>query len=202
MSGVLARRTPCASLFLSVAAVILLLPALVAPLQYDRAAIADGEIWRLLSGHWVHSSFDHFFWDVLAFGCLGAACELRGRRQFLVCVVVSAIAISLTIWLALPEMSVYRGLSGIDSALFGLLFVELLRDGIRARKPDQVAFAVVCFLAFALKISYELIAGRNVFVEAAGFGWVGVPLAHIAGASVGVAMGSNVTFRRGFVISE
>jgi rhomboid family GlyGly-CTERM serine protease len=202
MSRVRARRTPCASLFLSVAALILLLPAVVAPLQYDRAAIADGEVWRLFSGHWVHSSFDHFFWDVLAFGCLGAACELRDRRQFLVCVVVSAIAISLTIWLVLPEMSVYRGLSGIDSALFGLLFVELLRDGIRARRRDQVVFAAVCFLAFAFKISFELIAGRNVFVEASGFGWVGVPLAHIAGASVGVAMGSNVTFRRGFVSSQ
>ena len=202
MSGVLARRTPCASLFLSAAAVILLLPPLVTPLQYDRAAIADGEVWRLLSGHWVHSSFDHFFWDVLAFGALGAACELRGRRRFLVCVVVAAIAISLAIWWVLPGMSVYRGLSGIDSALFGLLFVELLRDGIRDHKRDQVVFAVVCFVAFAFKISYELIAGRNVFVETAGLGWVGVPLAHIAGASVGVVMGSNVTFRRGSVISQ
>lgn len=207
MSGWKARRTPCASLLFSAAAAfIFLLPPLAAPLQYDRAAIAGGEVWRLFSGHWVHSSFDHLFWDVLAFGFLGIACEAKSRSRFLVCVTMSAFAISLVVWLCRPDLMAYRGLSGVDSALFGLLFVELGSEGIRSRRPFEVVVAAVCFLCFLLKISFELITGRNLFVESVGSGWMAVPLAHIAGAAVGLLVGlggvKDVTFSRDFVISQ
>jgi len=66
-----ARRTPCASLFLAAtAAVVFSWPGLAAHLQYDRAAIAAGEVWRLASGHWTHYSLDHVVWDALAFATL------------------------------------------------------------------------------------------------------------------------------------
>ena len=185
-----ARRIPCASLLLSTAAAfIFLLPSLAAPLQYDRASIAAGEIWRLLSGHWVHYSFDHFFWDVLAFGFLGLACERRSRSRFLVCVTASAFAISLSVWFCLPGMRAYGGLSGVDSALFALLVVELWSEGVHARRPEQVAMATACLAGFLLKISFELATGKNLFVQSLESGTVGVPLAHVAGAAVGFLVG-------------
>ena len=185
-----ARRIPCASLLLSTAAaVIFLLPSLAARLEYDRTAIAAGEIWRLFSGHWAHYSFDHFFWDALAFGFLGIACECRSRRRFLVCVIASAFAVSLSVWFCLPGMRDYRGLSGVDSALFALLVVELCREGILSGKREQVAVAAACLAAFLLKISFELMTGNNVFVKSLESGAAGVPLAHIVGATVGLLVG-------------
>lgn len=197
--GWTARRIPCASLLLSAAAaVVFILPSLAAQLQYDRAAIAAGEVWRLVSGHWAHYSLDHFFWDVLAFGFLGLACERRSRARFLVCVSASAVAISLSIWLCLPEMSAYRGLSGVDSALIALLVVELWKEGVRSRRPQQLTFAAACLTGFVFKISFELITKNNLFVETLGSGTVGVPLAHIVGAVVGLLVGlGSVSAGRG-----
>lgn len=165
------------------------MPSLAAQLQYDRGAIAAGEIWRLLSGHWVHYSFDHFFWDVLAFGFLGLACERRSRSRFLVCLTASAFAISLSVWFCLPGMRAYGGLSGVDSALFALLVAELWSEGVRARGPEQFTMAAACLAGFVLKISFELVTGNTLVVESLGSGTVGVPLAHVAGATVGLLVG-------------
>ena len=130
-----ARRMPCASLLLSLAAAfIFVCPSLADHLEYDRTAIAAGEIWRLFSGHWVHFGFDHFFWDVLVFGFLAAACERRSRPRLFVCVIASALVISMSIWFGLSGLRVYRGLSGIDSALVVLLFMELWSQACRSRQ--------------------------------------------------------------------
>jgi rhomboid family GlyGly-CTERM serine protease len=185
-----ARRIPCASLLLSMAAAfIFLCPSLGAHLEYNRAAIAAGEVWRLFSGHWVHYGFDHFFWDVLAFGFLGAACERRSRPRLFLCVTASALAISLSVWFGMSGMNAYRGLSGIDSALLVLLFMQLWSEARRSGQPEQLAIPAACLIAFVCKVSYELATGDTIFVKSLGSGMVGVPLAHVAGAAVGFLVG-------------
>ncbi len=42
---------------------------------FDREAISQGEFWRLASGHWVHSDFEHGFWNIGALGLLGMLFE-------------------------------------------------------------------------------------------------------------------------------
>jgi len=185
-----ARRTPCASLFLGAAAVVIFVwPWLSAHLQYDRSAIAAGQVWRLASGHWTHYSLDHLVWDVLAFATLGIACERQSRSRFLVCLIASALAISLSVWLLLPEIQIYRGLSGIDSALFMLLAAVMWNEGARRARPGQQAIAMACVVAFLLKVAIELMTGATVFVRGMGLEAVGVPLAHIAGAGCGLLVG-------------
>ena len=185
-----ARRIPCASLLLSLAAAcIFACPSLAARLEYDRTAIAAGEIWRLFSGHWVHYGFDHFFWDVLAFGFLGAACERRSRPRFLACVIASSLTISLSIWFGLSGMGAYRGLSGIDSALVVLLFMELWSEADRSGQPKQILIPAACLTAFVCKVAFELATGDTIFVKSLGSGVVGVPLAHVAGAAAGFLVG-------------
>jgi len=171
--------------------VVFLRPGLSAHLQYDRAAIAAGEVWRLVSGHWAHYSLDHVIWDVIAFAALGVACERRSRARFLVCLIASALAISVSVWLLLPEMQVYRGLSGIDSALFTCLAASMWNDGRRSERPGLQAIALACVSAFLLKVAFELVTGRTVFVNEMDPGAVGVPLAHIAGAACGVLVGAG-----------
>ena len=187
-----AGRTPCASLFLAAsAALVFSWPGMASLLQYDRAAIAAGEVWRLVSGHWTHYSLDHFVWDSLAFVALGIACERKSRPRFLVCLVASALMISLAVWLLLPEMQVYRGLSGIDSALFTFLAAVMWNDGRRREQPGPQAIATACVIAFLLKVAVELMTGNPVFVRGMGLDAVGVPLAHIVGAGCGFLAGMD-----------
>jgi rhomboid family GlyGly-CTERM serine protease len=183
-----------------VAGVVFAWPGLAVHAQYDRAAIAAGEVWRALAGHWAHYSVDHLFWDVLAFAALGVACERRGRARFLACLVTSALAISASVWLLLPDMRIYRGLSGIDSALFTLLISDIWREARDRGQTGVQATALTCLGAFLAKTAFEMATGRNLFVTRMETAAVGVPLAHIVGAACGFLVGAGsrlvLRFRR------
>jgi rhomboid family GlyGly-CTERM serine protease len=177
-----AARLPLTSLLLFFPA----LPAfpLGGWLELDRAAVARGEVWRLLTGHWTHWTLDHLLWDSLAFLALAVFCEVRiSRRRLLATVAGSALAVSAGVWFVLPEIARYRGLSGIDSALFMLLAVTILRE---TRSP----LAAVAVAAFLAKAAWEVSTGSTLFTEAAG-SFVPVPLAHLIGGAWGLALGSG-----------
>jgi membrane associated rhomboid family serine protease len=118
------------------------------------------------------------------------ACERKGSARFLVCVVSSALAISFSVWLLLPDMQNYRGLSGVDSALFTLLITDLWGEQRQTGQFRSQVIAAICLGAFLSKIAFEVRTGRNVFVSGLDAGTVGVPLAHIVGAGCGVLVGS------------
>lgn len=192
-----ARHTPCASLLLSVSAVLIyLVPSLGEGLQFDRAAIDTGDWWRLLTCHWTHWSLDHLFWDTLVFVVLGAACERSSRTRFLACVAGSAMACSLAVWLFLPQVEVYRGLSGIDSALFALVGVSLLRVAATEGRWGTLVAAGTLVIAFVGKTSFEVMAGTTIFVDSAATGTVSVPLAHVVGAVLGGYLATERLFDR------
>jgi rhomboid family GlyGly-CTERM serine protease len=171
-------RAPLASLLLFFP----VLPAFVLGgwLELDRAAVARGEVWRLLTGHWTHWTLDHLLWDSLAFLVLAALCEIWiSRRVLLATVAGSALAVSAGVWLALPEIDRYRGLSGIDSALFVLAAARVLRE---TRSP----LGGLALAAFLAKAAWEVSTGSTLFTEAAD-SFIPVPLAHLIGGACGLA---------------
>ena len=97
-------------------------------LQFDRTAFMDGEVWRVFTGHLTHWSLSHLFWDILVFLVLAGVIERFSRRRLLVCFASASLIISLLVFTFLPEMTFYRGLSGIDSALFMMLLVMFYRQ--------------------------------------------------------------------------
>jgi hypothetical protein len=135
---------------------------------------------------------------VLALLVLGAIAERRGRWGMLACVGASAAAISVGCLMLLPDVMIYRGLSGIDSALFAFAAVALF---IEARRGDAAlpAWSIgLAMLAFLGKSVFELTTGRALFVDSAS-AFEPVPLAHLIGAAVGVATGacfSSTSLRR------
>jgi rhomboid family GlyGly-CTERM serine protease len=182
---------PGTSLALAGLAVLgFLVPGAEAWLEFDRTALAGGQLWRLLTGHWAHWSWEHLGWDVLAFAVLGGACERDSRGRFLACLGGSALAVSLAVWWGLPGMARYRGLSGVDSALFVLLAVSLMQRAGASRRLMVGAWALVGFLA---KLAWEGATGGALFV---GDGVGPVPLAHLAGASVGFVVGTAECWSR------
>jgi rhomboid family GlyGly-CTERM serine protease len=174
----------------ALAALVWLLPDRGTGLAYHRDAIAAGELWRLFTGHFVHWSPGHLVWDVGTFLVLGAACEARSRRRFVACLAGSILAIPAAVWLLLPGLELYGGLSGLDSALFALLGAELVSERWQRRSPAALATALVLCLAFALKISFEMTNGGTVFVGDLEPGIVPVPRAHLVGALIGMLASS------------
>jgi rhomboid family GlyGly-CTERM serine protease len=164
------------------------LPGAEAALVFDRGALAAGQWWRLLTGHWVHWSAQHLVWDVGTFVALGAACEMRSRRRFAACTLGSALAISAAVFFLLPALSQYGGLSGIDCALFALLGAELWREQRHADARIAAGLAAALCVALALKVGFEWLTGGTVFVADLGASIVPVPAAHVAGAAVGLAV--------------
>jgi rhomboid family GlyGly-CTERM serine protease len=154
-------------------------------LTYDRAAIADDELWRFVSGHLTHWNFDHLLWDVLAFVAAGAIIEGRSRRALSAALGLSALAISTTLWVWQPELASYRGLSGVDSALFTCAAVLLL-DEARQHGNRRFAGAIgLALLGFLAKIGYELATGATLFVDSAAAGFTPLPLVHAVGGATG-----------------
>jgi rhomboid family GlyGly-CTERM serine protease len=135
-----------------------------------------GDAWRLVTCHFTHWTYEQLAWDALAFLGLGIACERRSRRAFHATLLASITLVPLAVLAFDPRVDAYRGLSGIDSALFALLIVST-RDRVTA----------LLGVAFAGKIAFEVMSGGAVF--AAG-GFEVVPIAHVAGAITGSVIGA------------
>lgn len=158
-------------------------------LEFDRIAISQGQWWRVLSGHLTHWNVDHLFWDAIMFASLGMFCERKSAMQFLVCTAGSMLAISAALWICIPDMELYRGLSGIDSALFMLALTFVLREGYSQRDWRNVAIAGALGAAFCAKVAFEAVTGVTLFVDSSAAGFTPIPLAHGVGAVVGLFVG-------------
>jgi rhomboid family GlyGly-CTERM serine protease len=184
------RRLPNISLAL-VAAAVAIMPfdTVTSWLQYDRAAVDGGQLWRLLTCQFTHWSWDHLFWDAAALLFLGWVLEREDRRSLLICLGLSVVLIPAVVHFGLPDLATYRGLSGIDSAVFVLLAVTLLRkcyaDGDRLWTWACVAMLV----GFSAKVGFELVSGSTLFVDSEAAQMLPVPLVHVVGGVLGAACG-------------
>jgi hypothetical protein len=122
------------------------------------------------------------------FGVLGAVCERADRRRYFACLLGSTVVISAAIAGLLPDTNLYRGLSGVDSALFILASVEWLRGAWRDRNLAFATAVVIALAGFIGKLVYEVTTGSTLFVDSTGAGFVPLPLAHAVGATVGAAV--------------
>ncbi len=190
---------PWVSLTLSaLAAVLFLLPDASAWLGFEREALAERQLWRLVTGHWTHWSAEHLGWSLLVFALLGMFWERAGRRRrFIACAVGSAVLISLAVWSLMPEMTSYRGLSGIDCALVTAVAVETLRHCMKTGQRG-LGWAMTAVIAgYFLKVFYESTTGSTLFVSAENATFSVVPLAHLVGGLYGLAMGLTAPLRSG-----
>ncbi|MFA6959782.1 MAG: rhombosortase [Opitutaceae bacterium] len=192
------KRIPYCTLGLAALAVAIhFIPALGGVLQFDRTAVAHGQVWRFFTAHLTHFGDDHLRWDVLAFVLLGTLAERISRSGMFSTLGVSALLITTGVWIAQPQFAIYRGLSGIDSALFGFVLADLFAEGWQARHGFSIAVGIVALTGFTAKCAYELGTGGAVFVQSNGI-FTLVPLAHL----LGMVAGAAVAIRRQFVIAR
>jgi rhomboid family GlyGly-CTERM serine protease len=180
------RRIAISSVIFLFAAVAMTSEPISQLLQFDHEAIAAHQWWRLITGHLTHWDAGHFTWDAMMFAVLGVLCECRNRGRYVFCLVVSVLAISASVYWFLPKMSFYRGLSGVDSALFTLAVALLLRDARRESDGLMIAVLVTGLLGLVAKLAFEITTGATLFVDSSAAGFTPLPLVHAIGAAVGL----------------
>jgi rhomboid family GlyGly-CTERM serine protease len=134
-----------------------------------------GAAWRIVTCHFTHFTYEQLAWDALVFLLLGLACARRDRGAFQATLLASIVIVPIAVLAFAPNVTTYRGLSGIDSALFALLLAMEWRRSL---------MVTLCAAAFALKVLFEMKTGSTIFVSSAA-AFTPVPIAHLAGAAVG-----------------
>jgi hypothetical protein len=128
-------------------------------------------------------------WDLLMFIVLGAVCESRNRQRMWTCVAGAAAAVSFLVLVFFPAIDCYRGLSGIDTALFTLLAVDLIRDARRQQRQLIAGTVSGLLLGFIAKTVYEATTGHAFFVDQTAAGFELLVWDHIVAGFVGVLIG-------------
>ncbi len=156
--------------------------------RYDRFAIAGGELWRLVSGHFVHLAWSHFALNAagLILICYLVAARFAAMEWLLISFLV-IVGIDLGFWFLEPQLAWYVGLSGV---LHGLLAAGVT-GGIRNGQPDSWVIGGL----LAIKLIYEQLIGPLPGSESASGGDV-VVVAHLYGAIAGALAGAGLSFRK------
>ena len=144
-------------------------------LTLDLGRLAQGEWWRLLTGHLVHLSWRHYALDLAALGLVLRLCLTTGTtgKRLAATALLSMATASLALLLFRP-VEVYGGISAVTVGLLATAALDLLAGGTRLS-------GVALLLALAAKIAAE---GAGLSASAVPPVWQ----AHLAGAAAGVAV--------------
>jgi rhomboid family GlyGly-CTERM serine protease len=148
------------------------------------ARIAHGQLWRAVTGPFVHATWGHLVRDLALVALAGVAYEapMRSRRALLF---ISGLVLPGLAVLAAGDAQWYCGLSGLSHAL---LAAALSYELANRAGPARTLVAVLCAVC-ALKPIYELVTGAPAFAMSLGPNVVQVPLAHAVGVIVGIPCG-------------
>jgi len=101
--------------------------------RYDRDAIMSGEIWRIITGHFVHLGWKHFIMNIagliliwLLFG------RLMPTLKWALCIIINALFISIGFIIFNKDLNWYVGLSGVLHGMFVCGAIASLAQGYRA----------------------------------------------------------------------
>jgi rhomboid family GlyGly-CTERM serine protease len=158
-------------------------PGAFAALVYDRNKILGGQLWRLVTGHWVHFSASHLFWNLavlLPAGIWLEGCNPVALRRTLL---LSPLAISLVLLAVVPSLTIYAGISGLAAGVLVALAIDRL-----CAQPSARLWWLAALALFAVKIIVEAQSTRPINPELTTQNIQSVPLAHLVGAAVGAGV--------------
>jgi len=130
MFSLFKRVTPQMGLWLLVLSgcVILQLAGMQSALRFDRAAIASGEWYRLLSANFVHLNNKHLLMNMLGLIIIGMF--FNRYLTFRLCLtglIVSSLIVTLGLYGLNPALKYYVGLSGVLHALLAIASIKEIK---------------------------------------------------------------------------
>lgn len=147
-------RFPWLVLLAALAALIVqLAPAWRDSLLYDRTALAQGEVWRAWTGHFVHFGWPHFVIDTGLLVILGWLMEARYPWFTRLGLLLMPLFISASIYLFEPSVIRYGGLSALNLGLLLYLAVQ----GWRRDLTDWFWPAVLA--VYVAELAFEYVRG-------------------------------------------
>jgi membrane associated rhomboid family serine protease len=106
----------------------------------DRGAVLSGEIWRTISGGFMHASTEHLIGNVIMLSILGMACEHAfGRGPFLFVYVASCVAGSLAVMIfTTPAVGASGAIFGLAGALIATIYTHRRQIELRDHRVGIV----------------------------------------------------------------
>jgi len=167
---------------ISAALIAQCLPGAADFLVYDRAAVASGELWRLVTGNLVHFSVAHLLNNLAVLAPVVWLVETRYRRDASLLFLSAASAIGLALLIGEPRILQFGGASGISLAF---LVYGCLRG---LHEDDRWRFFCMALLAIiGAKFAAES-AGWQFHDWQANADFIPVMLSHVVGAAAGTAV--------------
>lgn len=130
-------------------------------LLFERDAIDSGQLWRLISGQFIHLTLPHLIINIAGIVMIWLlfAEHIAGLR-FVWLLPLLALGSSAGMWLFSPQIANYVGFSGV---LYGLFTWGALQDTLQ-RQPFARALLIIIFA----KASYEFIFSPIVLTPVGG----------------------------------
>ena len=173
------RLSPILPLSLAVLMLLLQLTVDRQLFRLDIDALQQGQLWRLMTAHWVHASMHHAWLNLTSLlAILWLLSELRPPRRLLSVLLVSSLWISVALWLWHPHIRLYLGFSGV--------FYALLASGTMLTWPSPLGRLLALFLL--LKVIWEQTLGPIPFSAGLSNGKVAIE-AHLHGVISGSLVG-------------
>ncbi len=150
-------------------------------LEYNKLAIEAGQLWRLLTGHFLHSNLYHLLMNLCGlFVIMLLHAPLKQRLAFAWQVLVISLATSLCLWFFAKDLTLYVGLSGVLHGILCFGAVLDIRQGFRS--------GILILLGVAVKLAFEQYFGPDAELAAKLAAEVAID-AHLFGAICGVLLG-------------
>jgi rhomboid family GlyGly-CTERM serine protease len=149
-------------------------------LQYDRAAILRGELWRLATGNLVHLGYPHLAFNVAGLALIAVLyARWASVAGWLLGAAAAALAVGIGMLAFDPDIDLYVGMSGMLHGLFAA--GAILHTGL------STPMRAVLLAGLVAKLGYEQFIGA-LSVSGALMGAVVAVNAHLYGALGGAAM--------------
>ena len=162
-------------------------PAVSGLLVYDRALVAEGEVWRVATSALVHWSLRHLVLDVGVVLVAGAALERLIGPRIIALIALSALVSGLAVHLAPPWFDRYGGLSAVAYTLVAVLAITgTSGDGWRR------AACLTTLGVLAAKLIVETMVDAPLLAGGMG-GAVTATASHAAGLALAFAVGLRRT---------
>ena len=145
-------------------------------LFFDQPAILNGDLFRLVSGHFVHVDTEHLIWNTLALLILSSIIEIRSRKLLVISFVMGIFSVTLFLFSPWSKITIYCGLSGVLNTLLVIALWMIWTE-------TKSTWIIVTFAVCLLKVLIEMATNQSVIST---ISWPPSPEAHCAGLIGGI----------------